>query len=125
MADEKSNPDPSARYQELVTQWERETDKFLNQLMGTEQFSKSMNQMQQLHLEWQKNFRDLMAGYLQNMNMPSRDDVLQLGDEIRELNDRLVQIEEHVKKLAGESGHPGQAARKRPPRTRKPPKKSE
>jgi polyhydroxyalkanoic acid synthase PhaR subunit len=123
MADKESNPDPSLRYQELVTEWERTTDKFFNQLMGTEQFSKSMNQMQQLQLEWQKGFRDVMGQYLMNFNMPTREDIVQVGDDIRELGERIAHIEDQLNKMAGmQEGT--QAKRTRPPRTKKPPKKT-
>ena len=98
MADDKP-ADPSAQFQEYVTQWERSVDQFFNQLMGNEQFSQSMNQMQGLQIEFQKNFRDSMANQLTSMNMPSRDDVLQIGEDIRVLDARLGRMEDKLNQL--------------------------
>lgn len=113
--------DPSAQFQEYVTQWERSVDQFFNQLMGTEQFSQSMNQLQKLQLEFQKTFRDAMASQLVQWNLPSREDVLQLGEQIRALDARLARMEST---LAGMTA--GVAASKNGPRrTRRPAPKKE
>ena len=120
MADDKPL-DPSAQFQEYVTQWERSVDQFFNQLMGTEQFSQSMNQLQKLQLEFQKNFRDAMASQLMHWNLPSREDVLQLGEQMRTVETRLANIEATLAGMAS-----GSTAKKRgPSRTRKPAAKKE
>ena len=85
--------DPAAVFQDWVTQWERAADQFSNQFMGTDEFSKSMNQMQNLQLEFQKGFGELMAKQLANFNLPSREDVLQLSEDVRDINRRLGRIE--------------------------------
>ena len=117
MADNKPL-DPSAQFQEYVTQWERSVDEFFNQLMGTEQFSQSMNQLQKLQLEFQKTFRNTMAEQMVHWNIPSRDDVLQLGEQVRSLDDRLARIESMLGKMAGTGSKPSG-----PPRTKRPPSK--
>ncbi|MCB1693521.1 MAG: hypothetical protein KDI19_12210 [Pseudomonadales bacterium] len=118
MADEKPL-DPSAQFQEYVTEWERSVDKFFNQLMGTEQFSQSMNQLQKLQLEFQKNFRDAMANQLVMMNIPSRDDLLNLAEQVRSLDDRMARIEAALSRLA--SAGENEPKRRGPARTRRPP----
>ena len=79
MANE-TTPDPSAQFAEWVTQWERTVDEFSNKVMGTDEFSKSMNQMQGVQMEFQRNFGEMMARNLANLNMPSRDDVNKISD---------------------------------------------
>lgn len=116
MADEKPS-DPSAQFQEYVTQWERSVDQFFNQLMGTEQFSQSMNQLQKLQLEFQKMFHDAVGNQLVQWNLPSREEVLQLGEQIRQLDTRMARIESALASIAAG----GQDKRRGPPRTRKPP----
>ena len=68
--------DPADAFRNLVTDWERNFDTMANKLMGTSEYSKAMNQFQNLQLEMQKRFNDLMAQNLSNLNMPSRDDML-------------------------------------------------
>ena len=63
-------------FSELVTTWERQFNEFSNQVMGTDEFSRSINQWQKAQLEFQKNFSEAMAKQLANFNMPSRDDVI-------------------------------------------------
>jgi len=119
MADEKPT-DPAAVFQDWVTQWERAADKFSNQFMATDEFSKSMNQMQNFQLEFQRGFGEMMARQLANFNLPSREDILQLSEDIRDVDRRLARIETSIKKFAPEGSVDGQKKRKSPPRTRKP-----
>lgn len=125
MADDKPTLDPSAQFQQYVTQWERSVDQFFNQLMGNEQFSQSMNQFQSSQLEFQKSFRDSMANQLRGMHMPSRDDVLRVGEDIRVLDTRLGRMEDKLDRLLGKEGSSATSKRSGPPRTKKPPEKKE
>ena len=117
MADDKPNLDPSAQFQEYVTKWERSVDKLYNDFMGTEQFSQSMNQFQKLQLQMKTNFKEAMTSQLQNVHMPSRDDVLQIGENIRMVNDRLTRMEEKLDQLLDPEGQHVVPKRPSPPRT--------
>ncbi len=119
MANENAK-DPAAVFQEWVTQWERAADQFSNQFMGTDEFSKSMNQMQNFQLEFQKGFGELMAKQLANFNLPSREDVLQLSEDVRDINRRLTRIETSIRNLAPVDNNSDQQRKKTPPRTKKP-----
>lgn len=122
MADSKNTPPPD--FSELVTQWERNFNEFSNQLMGTEEFSKSMNQFQTMQLEFQRNFAEIMGRQLANFNMPSRDDVNNVAEQLREIDRRLGRIERALEKTnAGFSASDRPA--KGPSRTRKPPSKTD
>ncbi len=114
MADEKPNSIEQS-FSELVTQWERNYDAFANQLMGTEGFSQAMNEMQKAQLVSQQAFTQTMSQQLAAMNVPSREDVLNLGDAIARLDRRLERIEERLS-----LNDAPQRNRKRPSRTRKP-----
>ncbi len=120
MADDK-RVDPSAAFQEWVTNWERAFDKFSNDVMGTDEFSRSLNQMQNLQLELQRAFGEQMARQLAAFNMPSRDDVMEMAETLRDIDRRVSRIESMLRKMepAGDNELPGR--RSSPPRTRKPP----
>jgi len=115
-------PPPQQDFSELVTQWERAFNEFSNQVMGTDEFSRSINQWQKAQLEFQKNFSEAMAKQLANFNMPSRDDVITVSEQLMEIDARLTRIEKALAKT--NAGFEAPAARKAgPKRTRKPPEK--
>ena len=114
MANEKPK-DPSAIFNEWVTQWERNFDSFANKVMGTEGFSQAMNETQKAQLKMQGMFAQFMTEQLANMNMPTRDDVLRLGEAITAVDRRLERIEEKLA-LQGKK----KSSKKKPARTKKP-----
>ncbi len=117
MADDKKNS--PADFSELVTQWERNFNEFSNQIMGTPEFAKSMNQFQNMQMEYQKSFSDAMAQQLSSLNMPSRDDVVSMSEQLTQIDLRLSRIEKALDKSNADSAKPA-AKRKAPARTRKP-----
>lgn len=115
--------DPADAFRELLTQWERGFDSLANRIMGTEGFSRSMNQAQDAQLGAQKAFRDFMTQNLTMANMPTRDDLVRLAESVQDLDRRMARIEDLLQAMAP-------AARKTkprsgPPRTRKPPSASQ
>ena len=116
--------DPSQQFSEWITQWERSVDEFSNKIMATEEFSRSLNSMQSAQIEFQRHMSDMMAGHLANMNMPSREEVLQLGEDLAAVDRRLDRIERTLGQILSQTS-PGNAAKgKGPARTRKPPKEA-
>ena len=123
MANENTPPDLSAQFQEWVTQWERASDELSNRLMGTDEFSRAMNQMQGMQLEFQRVFGEAMARQLATFNMPSRDEILTLSEDVRNLDRRLARIERSLEKLEKNTG--GTKPKSGPARTKKPPSAQE
>ena len=116
-------PDPAEVFRNLVTEWERGFDAMANKIMGTDEFSRSMNQFQDLQLNMQKRFNEAMAEQLTTFNLPSRDDILRLGESIRGLDKRLSKIEMLLAKQSkkGGKGKKGKKKHGGPPRTKQPP----
>ena len=113
-------PDPAEAFRNLITEWERGFDAMANRLMGTEEFSRSMNQFQDLQLRMQKRFNEAMAEQLSHFNLPSREDILRLGENIRQLDKRLAKMEKQIKKLSRKKKQKEGKA-EGPPRTKLPP----
>ena len=110
-------PNPlNQSFSEMVTEWERNFDAFANQVMGTEAYSQAMNEMQKAQLAYQKNMMETMSQQLSAFNMPTREDVLQLSEAIRQMDRRLERIED---KLSANDAP--KKKKKKPSRTRKPP----
>lgn len=116
-------PDPTQQFSEWVTQWERAVDEFSNTVMGTEDFSRSMNKMQAAQLEFQRRFAEMTAQNLANMNMPSRDEIMRVSEDINGLDRRLDRIERMLGQILSQTSGAPEPKRKGPARTKKPPPK--
>ena len=113
-------PDPAAAWRAWLTQSEQQWNAFLNQVMGTDQYTQSMGRMMEAYATIQKNMAEGMSRYLGALNMPTRTDILSLGDRLAMIEDRLAGIE----RMLAESGRGAGAndgAGFRPPRTKRPP----
>jgi hypothetical protein len=114
-----SPQDPAAMFREFVTQWERNVNSFANQVMGTESFSRLMQEAQRLQLALQQATSEAMGRRLAAMNMPTRDDVIRLAEKLADVDRRLARIETL---LDGDATVvPDEPARTARPRTRQPP----
>ena len=85
-------PDPMAAWRTFVTQSEQQWNAFLNQAMGTDQYSQALGRMMETYAGMQKTMADQMARYLGALNMPTRSDVMTLGDRLAMIEDRLAGI---------------------------------
>lgn len=127
MADQ-TNADPFAMWRDWVASSERQWNGFLNNAMATEEFSKGMGQFMDVYLNMQKNMNDVMGRYLSTINVPTRTDLLSLGDRLGGIEERLSAIEASIAALAKANASPKNGAAPavtevaRPPRTRKPAK---
>jgi IS4 transposase len=113
-----ASPDPTAQFREMLTQWERGVDEFMNRVMGTEDFSRSMNQLQRAQLTAQKAFSEFLSQQWTNMNLPTREDVVSLGETLRALDARVERVEQMLKQMTQADSR---APRVGPPRTKQPP----
>jgi hypothetical protein len=116
-------PDPLALWREWVSQSERQWNTFLNEMMGTDQFSQSMGRFMEIYLAMQKNMTESMGRYFTALNIPTRTDVLTLADRLAAIEDRLARIEGGLGRLGDprrEAGGLQVPAPSPPPRTRKP-----
>ena len=122
MADQ-ATADPFAMWRDWVSQSERQWNAFLNNAMSTDEFSQSMGRMMDVYLGMQKNMNETMGRYFSALNIPSRNDILSLGDRLGAIEDRLTSIESALGGLkAGKAAAGDEPIAPRPPRTRKPAK---
>jgi len=115
-------PDPFAIWREWVSQSERQWNAALNQAMGSDQFSQAMGRFMGMAAEMQRGVHDALGRTLTALNLPTRTDMLALGDRLAALEDRLARIEGVLRASSPGNGAAGaEAAVPRPPRTRRPP----
>jgi type II secretory pathway component PulF len=117
MAD-KSASDPLALWRGMVSQWEKNVNELANKNMATDQFSGSMNQMLNAMLQGQQSMGEVMARYLASLNLPSRSDLLSLGEQLGAIETQLSHI---AQLLERQNGSQVATSVKTPPRTKRPP----
>jgi hypothetical protein len=132
--------DPLALWRDMVSQWEKSVNSLANASMQSDQFSGSMNQMMKVLLQAQTTVGDVMVKYLATLNLPSRADLLSLGEQLGSIESQLSRIANILERQAsataaanaittansgGSAGTNGASAsptaRRRPPRTKRPP----
>jgi hypothetical protein len=121
MSEQSKFTDPGERFRELVTEWERGFDALANRFMGTDEFSRAMNQLQNLQLTLQKSLAEAIGKQLAAVNLPSREDVLRLGEAIHELDMRVARMEHKLDEIARATGVAPERRKQGPPRTKRPP----
>ena len=90
MAD-KSN-DPVAMWQNMVGEMEKGFNSFANQAMASPEFSKVMNQVGSVSAGAQKQLGELMEKYLVSMNLPSRAQMVSMGERLQSIEGQLNEI---------------------------------
>jgi hypothetical protein len=118
MANE-SPADPGASFREFVTTWERNLNSLANQVMGTESFSRLMQEAQRMQLVLQQATSEAMGRRLTALNMPTREDIIRLAEKLTDVDRRLMRIEASLDGDATVVADVAPRAAKR--RTRKPP----
>src|SRR3990172_9144492 len=124
MADETNQqaPDIMQLWRQWLTESERQLNAFTNEAMGNEAFARSAGGFLESYAAVQKLMAEAMQRYLAFVNMPSRTDVVGLGETLRSIENRLARIEETLQ-IAAEAvdGGARPLPREEPARTRRPP----
>lgn len=111
--------DPFALWRDMLSKWETGANEAANRNMASPEFSRVMNQTMGLSVRMRQGVGDAMARYLETMNMPTRADVVALGERLRGIEEQLSRLSDAVDRLAaGSSAAPLPIAG--PPRTRQP-----
>jgi len=108
--------DTADTIREAISDLESQVDSITTALFGTEEFARTANIASNLQLRMQKGMSNHMARQLAMFNMPSREDIEALGERLISMDDRLVRIEETLKRMAPAAARSASG----PPRTKKP-----
>jgi len=125
VADQKSSPpDPFTAWRDWLSQAERQLNSFFNDMMGSEQYTRSMGQFNNFTMNMQKSMNEAIARHFSSLNLPTSQDIAMLTHRLAAIEDRLAAIERETGDVIAanmvnhrEAG----AATPRPPRTRKAP----
>lgn len=122
-APQQPSQDMTEVWREWLTQTERQFNAFFNQSMNTEPFARSIGGYTEMTAAYQRMVTEGMQRYLTFMNMPSRTDIIGLGETLRTIEDRLARIEEtlQIAAEAVEMSDDRPVPHSEPVRTRRPP----
>ncbi len=122
MAQPKSLLDPFDLFRGLASRLERGLEQAAGRGVRTNGFTRVMHQALGASLLARRLARQAQDGLLEALNLPSRSDLLQLGERLQALEDRIIALSADL--AAREFDRPMAAPRPglpAPPRTRKPP----
>jgi hypothetical protein len=118
MAEQQLPPDPAAAFRELVSQWEKGINEFAGRTMNSEEFSRAMNNATTTSTTMQHQLGELIGRYLTSLNLPSRAEIVSIGERLQAIETSLYRITTQLEKAGG--GVPNSPAAG-PPRTKRPP----
>jgi hypothetical protein len=114
------NLDPMRAWRDWFIGAERQWSESLSQLMKDEAVARAMGQDFNATLHRQKMFAEVVGQTLAAMNLPSRDEILALGERMGRIEDGLAAVQASITQLRLSPAV--SAAVARPPRTRQPAK---
>ena len=123
MADQKNSAGEAfASSRDWVAQSETQVNKLLNDVMGTEGYTRILGGLTKVFVSMQKNTGEALERYFTALSLPTRSDVLEVGLRLSVIESRLAAMETLIARMAGvnASGSSSVAAVPRPPRTKKP-----
>jgi len=118
--------DPMQMWHSFLGDMEKQMNSMSTQALGSEEFSRLMGQMTGASAGAKKAFGDFMEKYLAAMNLPSRNELIDLGERLHSIEGRLNDIMSllqrvHADVVASDAAATGAP---RPPRTKRPPSQS-
>jgi hypothetical protein len=110
--------DPFALVRDLVAKIEKGINESANPLLKSGEFSRVANKVMSAATVAKKLAQDLTQRYFEALNVPSRTDIVALGDRLQALEDRMIVIQATLDQMGAPARR---AALPAPSRTRKPP----
>ena len=118
MADQQSTPDPVAAFRELVTQWEKGLNEFASKAMNSDEFARVMNKATTTTTTMQQQLGELIGRYLSSLNLPTRTEMVNIGERLQAIETSLHRMTAQLDKLGASTSGGAPAG---PPRTKRPP----
>ncbi len=120
---DKAN-DPVQVWHTMLAEMEKGFNAMANQVMGTEQFSRVTHQLTGASVGAQKTIGDMMEKYLVSINMPSRAQMVSMGERLQTIESQLNEIKALLNRAHPDAVTADGSATLRPPRTKTPPSSS-
>ena len=116
--------DPVQLWHSMLAEMEKGFNAMATQVMGSEQFSRTTHQLTGASLGAQKTMGDMMEKYLVSMNMPSRAQMVSMGERLQTIESQLNEIKALLNRVHPDAVTSEGSAVPKPPRTKTPPSAS-
>ncbi len=113
--------DPMEVWHTFLGEMEKGVNSFANQAMGSQEFSRTMGQMTGASAGASKAFGDAMEKYLTGMNLPSRAQMMSMGERLQTIESQLHEIKALLNRVHADAAAEQAGGAPKPPRTRLPP----
>src|ERR1700729_3171627 len=101
-ADQKNSAGEAfASWREWVSQSETQVNKLLNDVMGTEGYTRLLGGLTKVFVSMQKNSGEALERYFTALSLPTRSDVLEVGLRLSVIESRLAAMETLLARMAG------------------------
>jgi hypothetical protein len=119
---ESANADVTELWRSWLTETERQVNGFFNEVMGTDTFGRVAGNYMDGYAVAQRALNQGMERYLNTFNLPTHSDIVELGEQLRTIDERLNTIEANLRAIAEKSGLSTEASvtQMKPKRTRRP-----
>jgi len=105
-----------------LTETERQWNSFFSEIMGRDSFGRVSGSYMEVYSIIQRTLNQGMERYLNTFNLPTHSDVVEIGERLHNIEERLASLEANLNSLATASGIETTASvtQLRPRRTRRP-----
>jgi len=105
-----------------LTETERQWNTFFNEVMGRDSFGRVTGSYMEVYSVVQRALNQGMERYLNTFNLPTHSDVVELGERLHNIEERLASLEANLNNLASAAGIATSApvTQLRPRRTKRP-----
>src|SRR5216684_5836715 len=117
----RPSSDPFELWRQIYETNERAWNAILERTVNNPAFAESTGKVLETFLSAQKTVRDNMRSYLEQINLPTREDIARLGElivsleeKVDQLDDRLARIERAVSETSKAAASDAQPATPRP-----------
>src|SRR5438445_12057631 len=112
----RASSDPFELWRQIYETNERAWNAVLERTVNNPAFAESSGKILETFLSAQKTVRDNMRSYLEQINLPTREDIARLGELIVSLEEKVDQLDDRLARI--ESSLAAKPAPARPPRPR-------
>src|SRR5919199_3434841 len=89
-------PDPFELWRQIYETNERAWNSVLERTVNNPNFAESSGKILETFLSAQKTIRENMRTYLEQINLPTREDIARLGELVVSLEEKVDQLDDHL-----------------------------
>ncbi len=113
--------DPGQLWRAWLSETERQLNGFFGEVLGTEEFARLSGNFVDGYAVIQRSLNQSMERYLNTFNLPTHSDIIELGERLNNIEERISSLETAIRNIAEASGmETATVTPIRPRRTRRP-----